>query len=255
VFDLSGRVALVTGAGRGVGRGVARALASQGAAVAVNDVYDDRAAETVALIAEAGGRAFAATFDVTDLEAVRAGIGAAVGALGPVDVLVNNAGIPFEGMATTPFRQMTPEQWRSYVDLNLYGVIHCASTVLDGMCERGFGRIVIISSGAAIQGLPIGITMYGAGKAGALGWMRHAALEVARDGVTINALALGLMDTVLDGRERDESVIGALSKGIPIGRLGSPADVGAACVWLASDEASWITGQTIGLDGGSTSRP
>jgi NAD(P)-dependent dehydrogenase (short-subunit alcohol dehydrogenase family) len=245
VFDLSGKVALVTGAGQHVGAGIASLLASRGAAVAVNDLFEDRARDSAERIAEAGGKAAALAFDVTDRAAVAEGVARAERALGPVDVLVNNAGVPV-GMGVTQFRDMDPEEWRRYVDLNLYGVVHCTRAVIDGMCERGWGRIVTISSEAGRTGIPIGVSLYGAGKGGGLAFMRHLALEVARFGVTANSLTLGLMD-----HAGDEAFTSAIAKTIPLGRCGNAADVGAAVVWLASDEAGWVTGQTIGVNGGS----
>lgn len=245
MFDLTGRVALVTGAGQNVGAGIARALAERGAAVAVNDLVDERAAEVAEAIAAGGGRAVAAPFDVTDREAVGAGVATLASALGPVDVLVNNAGVP-PGMGLQPFREMDPAQWSRYVDLNLYGVLHCTQAVLAGMCERRFGRVLTISSGAGQTGLPIGVSLYGAAKAGAIGFARHLAMEVARQGVTVNTLALGLMDNA-----GDADAVKALAATVPVGRLGTPRDVGAAVVFLASDEAGWITGQTLGVNGGS----
>ena len=244
MFDLSGRVALVTGAGQNQGAGIARALASRGAAVAVNDVVGERA-EAVTKEIAGGGRALAAPFDVTDLAAVTAGVARIERELGPVDVLVNNAGVP-EGMGVAQFRQMDPGLWRRYVDLNLYGVVNCCKAVIDGMCARRFGRVITISSGAGQTGLALGVSLYAAGKGGAIAFMRHLALETARFGVTANTLALGLMSNA-GGAE----VVAALEKTVPVGRLGSPEDVGAACVYLASNEAGWMTGQTIGLNGGN----
>jgi 3-oxoacyl-[acyl-carrier protein] reductase len=165
VFDLTGRVALVTGAGQGVGAGVARVLASRGAAVAVNDLVEERAGAVADAIRDAGGRAQVAAFDVTDGAAVALAVGRVGSSLGAIDVLVNNAGVP-AGMGLTRFREMSPDEWSRYVDLNLYGVLHCTRAVLDGMCERGFGRVVTISSGAGQVGLPIGVSLYGAGKGG-----------------------------------------------------------------------------------------
>ena len=245
MFDLSGRVALVTGAGQNQGAGIARVLAAQGAAVIVNDLHEERAVQTVSQIEATGGRSFAAAFDVTDQEAVRAGFARASDEFGPVDILVNNAGVP-EGMALTRFRETPPEQWARYVDLNLYGVLHCTRAVVDGMCQRGFGRIVTISSGAGQVGLSIGVSLYGASKAGAIGFMRHLAMEVARQGVTANTVALGLMASAAGEQTA------SLAAGVPAGRLGTPEDVGATVAFLASEEAGWLTGQTLGLNGGST---
>lgn len=245
MFDLTGKVALVTGAGRGIGAGIAGMLARRGAALAVNDLQRERAIEAVEGILANGGRAVAVPFDVTDAAAAAAGIEDARKALGPIDVLVNNAGIP-DGMSPARFRDMSPKEWDRYIDLNLYGVLHCTRAVIDGMCERRWGRVITISSIAGQQGANIGVSLYGAGKGAAVSFMRHLALEVARCGVTVNALALGLMNNVPDSGLKAQ-----LAGTIPVGRLGSPEDVGAAVVFLASDEASWITGQTIGVNGGS----
>jgi len=243
MFELEGRVALVTGAGQGVGRGIAQVLARQGATVAVNDLELERADATAALIAEAGGKAAVGAFDVGDIAAVTEGVAALEAELGPLDILVNNAGIP-PSMTTVQFRDMHPDAWRPYIDVNLYGVMNCVKATVDGMCERGWGRIVTISSGAGTSGLNIGISAYAAGKGGALSFMRHLAMEVAQYGVTANTLALGLM-----GRG-DGTPMPELARRVPLGRLGTGEDVGAAVAWLAA-EGEWVTGQTIGLNGGS----
>ncbi len=252
MFDLHGRVALVTGAGQGVGAGVARSLASAGAHVAINDLIEDRANAVADAIRSSGGDAIACPFDVTDAASVHAAVEGIAATIGSVDVLVNNAGVP-TGMGLTPFRSMDPTTWARYIDLNLYGVLHCTSAVIDAMCTRRFGRIITISSGAGTTGLGIGVSLYAAGKGAAISFMRHLALECASDGVTANTLALGLMgvDLPLGGEPVNDAVTTKLAKTIPIGRLGRPADVGSACVFLASDEAAWITGQTIGVNGGA----
>lgn len=246
IFDLTGRVALVTGAGQNVGAGIARLLAGQGAAVAVNDLAADRAQVTVDAIEAAGGRAVAAPFDVTDLDAVTAGVEAAAEALGPIDILVNNAGNGgAAGLRLAPFRDMSPAEWEAPIRVNLYGVLHCAKAVIDGMCDRGWGRVITISSGAGTGGVKIGVSPYSAGKGGGLAFTRTLALEVAGTGVTCNTLALGLMGV------QDPTATEQLARRIPVGRAGTPEDIGAACVWLASDEASWVTAQTIEINGGS----
>jgi NAD(P)-dependent dehydrogenase (short-subunit alcohol dehydrogenase family) len=242
MFDLSKRVALVTGGGQGVGAGIARALARQGARVAVNDLHAGRAENTITTL---GDRAIAVPFDVTEPAAVADGIGRIEAELGPLDILVNNAGIP-EGMGIASFRDMEPAHWQRYVDLNLYGVLNCTKAVVDGMCARRFGRIITISSGAGQIGIRLGISLYGAGKGAAIAFMRHLAIEVARDGVTANTLALGLVSN-----QADTPVTSPLASSVPVGRLGTADEVGAAVVYLASDEAAWMTGQTIGLNGGS----
>ncbi len=238
MFDLSDRVALVTGAGQGVGRGIAAALARQGARVVVNDLVAERAD---AVAADLGGPARAVAFDVTSPAAVAE----AVAAVGPVDILVNTAGIP-AGMRPVQFRAMPRDEWARYVDINLYGSLNCVAAVLDGMCERGWGRIVQISSGAGRTGLKLGISLYGASKSGIEGFIRHLSQEVARTGVTANTVALGLMDNT------SGDATASLARQVPVGRLGSPADVGAAVVYVASEVGAWLTGQTINLNGGQT---
>jgi 3-oxoacyl-[acyl-carrier protein] reductase len=243
VFDLTGRTALVTGAGQNVGAGIASALASRGATVIVNDLRRERAqavAETIE--ARQDGRALVAPFDVTDLDAVRR----AVAELPEIHILVNNAGVGGEHpMAMEPFLTMEPASWDGPIRVNLYGVLHCCHAVVGGMLDRGWGRIITISSGAGTAGTRIGVSPYSAGKGGGLAFTRTLALEVARSGVTANSLALGLMTRA------DEVVDQGIARSIPVGRVGTPDDVGAACVWLASDEASWVTGQTIEINGGS----
>ena len=243
MFDLSGKTAVVTGAGQNVGAGIARALAAQGATVHVNDIVAERAQQTVDQIAAGGGTAAVASFDVTDYDATTD----AMNAIGSVDILVNNAGNGgAEGKGLTQFRDSEPAGWMGAINVNLFGVLHCSRAVINGMCERGFGRVITISSGAGITGLKIGVSPYAAGKGGAIAFMRHLAMENARFGVTANSLALGLM------QPENSGPVDALAKQIPVGRTGTPDDVGYGCVYLASDEASWITGQTIHLDGGAT---
>ena len=250
MFRLAGRTALVTGAGQGVGAGIARALAGAGATVAVNDIDAARAEAVVKEIRDAGGQAHAVAFDVTDGAAVVAAIRGFERQVAPVDILVNNAGNGGAGgFVPTKFRETTPAEWQRFADINLFGVMNCAKAVVDGMCARGFGRIVTIASGAGVTGQSFGISLYGAAKGGAIAFMRHLAMETARDGVTANSVALGLMDPRPSGRELKATANQA--KGIPAGRLGSPEDVGALCLYLASDEAAWFTGQTLQLNGGA----
>jgi NAD(P)-dependent dehydrogenase (short-subunit alcohol dehydrogenase family) len=244
MFDLRGKVALVTGAGRGVGAGIAAALAEAGAAVALNDLVPERSERTAGALAAAGARTLAAPFDVADLAQVERGVAAIEAALGAVDILVNNAGIP-AAMRMLPFRESGPEDWRPYLDVNLFGVLHCVRATIDGMCERRFGRVVTISSGAGQTGLALGLSAYAAGKGGAISFMRHLALETAGSGVTANTLALGLMESAAGAGLPD-----GIARSVPVGRLGSGRDVGAAVVWLAA-EGAWVTGQTIGINGGS----
>jgi NAD(P)-dependent dehydrogenase (short-subunit alcohol dehydrogenase family) len=246
-FDLGGRVALVTGAGQGIGVGIARALGEHGATVLVNDLDPGRAQRVADDLRRAGAAAGAVPFDVTDHEGAGAAIAAAAAEHGPVDVLVNNAGVP-PSMAIGPFRDSEPADWEPLLALNTRGVMTCCRHVLGAMRENGHGRIITISSGAGSQGVGLGVAAYGAGKGGAISFMRNLALEEARSGITANSIALGLMDNV----DLDEGMLTAIARSVPVGRLGSPDDVGALCVYLASDEAAWMTGQTLELNGGSS---
>lgn len=242
MFDLTGRTALVTGAGQNVGEGIARALAAHGAHVAVNDLDAGRAGSVAAAITAGGGDAVSVPFDVTDMDAVAA----AVATIPRVDILVNNAGNGgARPMPVQPFREMDPADWEGPIRVNLYGVLNCTRAVINGMCDAGWGRIVTISSGAGTGGTSIGVSPYAAGKGGGISFMRTLALEVAGQGVTVNTLALGLMGMP------DPTITARIARSIPVGRTGTPEDVAAACVWLVSEEAAWMTGQTVQLNGGS----
>jgi 2-hydroxycyclohexanecarboxyl-CoA dehydrogenase len=246
VKGLQGRVALVTGAGRGMGRAIAERLATEGARVAVTDVDRATAEDTAAAL---GPYATAVHLDVTD----RASVASAVeieSSLGPVDVLVNNAG--WDHMA--PFLETEPELWDRIIDINLKGTFNCAREVLPGMVERRSGRVVNISSDAGRVG-STGEAVYSAAKAGVVGFTKTLAREMARFRITVNVVCPGPTDTpLLDDLlgQGNERLIDALRRAIPLGRLGQPADVAAAVAFLASDDASFITGQTLSVSGGLT---
>lgn len=249
LFDLSGRVAVVTGAGQGVGAGIARRLAEHGATVAVNDLVAERAEATASAIREAGGTAQAVTADVCDARAVAEGLRQVVGDLGPVDVLVNNAGVPPSGMHFAAFAETAPADWDRYIQLNLYGVMHCARAVLPPMIDRGWGRLVTIVSDAGRFGEP-NMAAYCAAKAGAAGLVRAISREVARFGVTSNAISLGSIEP-----PEPDVTAAARATRYPTKRLGRPDDIAAAVVWLSSEEAGWVTGQTISINGGLNNAP
>jgi NAD(P)-dependent dehydrogenase (short-subunit alcohol dehydrogenase family) len=247
MFRLDGKVALVTGAGSGLGVGIVTALARQGASVIVNDLDPAKAEATAVFLREGQGRAIAAPFDVTDRAAADAAIAKASGELGPIDILVNNAGnAGGHQFHQLPFAQMPPENWDRFIDVNLVGVLNCTHAVVGGMEQRGWGRVITISSTAGRVGASINVSIYGAAKAGAAHFMRHLSQEVAAKGVTANVISLGFMNTV--GEEFAKAIIPT----IPTKRCGTGEDVGAAVVYLASQEASWVTGATLVVDGGST---
>lgn len=240
------RTALITGAGQGVGQGIAEYLARSGYRVLVNDIDANRAAAVTAAIAEAGGEAIAAPFDITVTESSLAAIKALEAETGAIDILVNNAGNAGAGpMPQMFFKDMPPSEWEKYIAVNLYGVLNCTKAVIGGMCERGWGRVIVISSEAGRTGLDIGVSLYGAAKAGGAHFIRHLAREVGPQGVTANVVSLGLMDNV------PEEFAGKLIKTIPARRLGTAQDAASAVAYLASDEAAWVTGQTLAVNGGS----
>ncbi|NOR00842.1 SDR family oxidoreductase [Mycolicibacterium fortuitum] len=250
-FDLSGRRVLITGAGQGVGRGLAEAFAAAGAAVLVNDLRAARAEAVADELRAAGGDALAVPFDVTD----HAAVAEAVEQAGPVDVLVNNAGnAGAEGFASRmPFADTTAADWEPFLQVNLYGVLHCTRAVLPAMVQRQWGRVVTIVSDAGRTGDPGG-AVYAAAKAGAAGLTRSIALENGRYGITANNVALGTMRTPLTeplwAEMADSPQAKAILSRYPIRRPGLPEDVAYLAVLLASDHGSWITGQTLPVNGG-----
>jgi NAD(P)-dependent dehydrogenase (short-subunit alcohol dehydrogenase family) len=245
LFDLGGTVSLVTGAGRGAGRGIARLLARQGSAVAVNDIVPAAAESVAEEIRQAGGRATAQVFDVTDPEAVTNGVAATADKLGAVDILVNNAGNGGAApLARKPFLELTLDAWSQAAAVNQFGVVHCARAVLPAMQARNWGRIVTISSGMAVHSSTIGFSHYGAAKAASLSLMRHIAAEFGPHNITANAIVLGLIS------EADDPGFNALTARLPVRRRGTPEDVAALCAFLASREAGWLTAQSIHLNGG-----
>jgi NAD(P)-dependent dehydrogenase (short-subunit alcohol dehydrogenase family) len=249
-IDLAGRTALVTGAGQGVGAGVAVMLAAAGARVAVNDLVAERAEAQASSLRDAGGDAVAVPFDVTDFEAVNS----AVARLGRIDIVVNNAGNAggdtWPGMV--PFAETDPADWERFVRVNLYGVMNATRAVLPAMIKGGWGRVVTIVSDAARVGEPK-LAVYAAAKAGAAGLTRSIATEVGRYGITANNIALGTMRTPLTEESwagLDEREIATRLTGYAVRRPGLPDDVAGLVGYLVGASASWITGQTIPLNGG-----
>jgi 3-oxoacyl-[acyl-carrier protein] reductase len=242
-LDFSGRVAIVTGASRGIGKAIALALAGSGAAV-VAVARGDQAQATADDITAGGGRAMGRSLDVGDGAAVDALVKEAVAAFGKVDILVNNAGITRDQLLL----RMKRDDWDAVLHTNLTGAFVCSQAAIKVMVRQRYGRIVNISSVVGQTG-NAGQANYAASKAGLIGFTKSLAREVASRNITANVVAPGFIDTDMT-RALDEKQVQALRERIPLARLGSVADVAAAVVFLVSDAGSYITGETLNVNGG-----
>jgi NAD(P)-dependent dehydrogenase (short-subunit alcohol dehydrogenase family) len=247
-MQLTGKVALVTGAQQGIGRAMAREFAAAGADVAINCLDDEGAAQGVAdEVRTCGRRALLVQADVSRLEQAQALVSAAQKELGPIDVLINNAGV----FPRVPFLEMTEQNWDQVLDVNLKGSCFCAQYVIKAMvAAKRQGSIINIASGAALRGSPRGVH-YAASKGGVLSLTRAMALERAPYRIRVNAIAPGLTDTAQPRYGSSEAEIAEMARSIPLGRMAQPDEIARAAVFLASDNAGFITGQTLHVNGGS----
>ena len=247
-MQLVGKVALVTGAQQGIGRAIAVEFAAAGADIAVNWLDDEGAAERVAAeIRRHGRRAMPIKADVARLEQVRSMVSAAEDVLGPIDVLVNNAGV----FPRISFLEMTESDWDYVLDVNLKGSCFCAQAVAKSMVSAGRpGAIVNLTSGAAFRSSPRG-AHYVASKGGVLSMTRAMALELAPFRIRVNAIAPGLTDTAQPRYGSSEAELAEAARAIPLGRMARPAEIARAAVFLASDDAGFVTGQALHVNGGS----
>lgn len=247
---LSGKTAIVTGAGSGIGRAIALRLAAEGCTVGVFDINAQGAGDTVAAIEAAGGKAHAAACDITDYGAVTAAVAGFEAAAGATDVLVNNAGWD----TPMPFLKTDEAFWKKVVSINYFGPLHMTHAVAQGMAERKRGRIVNIASDAGRVGSS-GEVVYSGCKGATIAFAKALARELARSQVTINNVCPGptdtpAMDAFVGTGEQGQKIRDAMVRGVPLGRIGVPDDYPGIVAFLASDDAAFITGQTISVSGG-----
>ncbi len=241
MFNLTGRFALVTGASGGIGGSIAKALSDAGAKVALSGTRLEALEKTAA---EIGGSPVILPCNLADPAATTALVGQAEEALGGLDILISNAGLTKDGL----LMRMKEEDWDTVLDVNLGAYFRLAKAAMRGMMKRRHGRIIGITSVVGVTG-NAGQTNYAASKAGMIGFSKSLAQEVASRNITVNCIAPGFIATPMTDVLKDEQKE-ALLKGIPAGRLGTGADIGAAALYLASDESAYVTGQTLHVNGG-----
>jgi 2-hydroxycyclohexanecarboxyl-CoA dehydrogenase len=256
-LGIKDRVALVTGAGRGIGRQICLTLGQEGAKVAVNDVFQERADAVAEEIRQVGGQALGVVADVTNLEAVTAMVSRIADEWGAVDILVNNAGLPVsegsQDAAAGPFFSRSDRaQWDRTMGLITYGALNCSRAVIEGMSERCWGRIISIISDAGRVGEPR-LVAYSLAKAGVVGFSKALAKEMGRYCVTVNCVSPGTTETDATAewiQEQGERIMRQYPLAKGLNRLGQPADIADAVAFLASQRAEWITGQVLSVNGG-----
>jgi len=249
VMEAIGRVAVVTGAASGMGLAIARHLAARGHRVGLMDLHEDAALQAAENLRETGATAIAVKADVTDRRAVDAALEKVRAQLGPVEIMVTAAGLDtFE-----PFTGITIESWERTIAVNLTGTFHCLQAAVPDMLAARWGRMVTISSSSAQSGA-VRMAHYVASKGGVIGLTRALALELAPHGITVNTIPPGMIDTPMLRRAETGGDVGKIEKVaarmIPVGRAGTPEDIAAVCGFLCSEEAAYVTGQVIGVNGG-----
>ncbi len=252
MFDLAGKVAIVTGGARGIGRGISLALAKQGASVAIIDIRTEQAEATVAEIKKLGRQAVALKCDVTSNQEVNQAAKKVLDTYGRIDILVNNVGWD----KIVLFNETTPEIWDKRIDINYKSVLNWTKAVIGFMMQNNTGRIINIGSDAG-RGGSMGEAVYSGCKGAVIAFTKTMARELARNKVTVNCVCPGPTDTPLMEEHKNDSpvtakILESMAKVIPLGRIGKPEDLGAAVAFFASDEAGFITGQTVSVSGGLT---
>jgi 2-hydroxycyclohexanecarboxyl-CoA dehydrogenase len=249
VDRLTGKVAIVTGAANGIGRAIAIRLADEGAKVALADIQFDSAEQAAAAIRRGGGVAIAVALDVTKLDEAIAAADRVESELGPIDIMVNNAGWDVVG----PFVESAPDVWDKVIAINFRGVLNCCKAVAPRMQSRGAGKIVSISSDAARVGSS-GEAVYAGCKAAIIGFSKTLARELAANHINVNVVCPGPTDTALlkNAMAGREKVLESMARGIPFRRLGQPADLAGAVAFFASADSDFVTGQVLSVSGGLT---
>jgi 3-oxoacyl-[acyl-carrier protein] reductase len=243
---LENKVAVITGGADGLGRAAAQKFSAEGATVIIWDMNEEKGLLTVSEIEAAGGKAGFEKVNTASFTQVEAATKNATDKFGRIDILINNAGITRDAS----IKKMTPDMWQQVIDVNLTGVFNCAKCISAVMVENGFGRIINTSSVVALYG-NFGQTNYVATKAGVIGLTKTLARELGRKGITVNAVAPGFIATEMV-KKMPENVLKSMEEKVPVGRLGAPDEIASAYLFLASDEAAYINGATLSVDGGIT---
>lgn len=244
MYNFKDKVAIITGGADGIGKAAAQRFAREGASVAIWDFNEEKGKQTAAAIEASGGKAFFFKVNTADFEMVKDAAAQTHAIAGRIDVLINNAGITRD----STLKKMSPDQWQQVIDVNLTGVFNCTKVVAEYMLGQGSGRIINTSSVVALYG-NFGQTNYVAAKAGLIGMTKTLAKELGRKGITVNAVAPGFIATEMVAA-MPENVLSSMREKTPLGRLGKPEEIAAAYAFLASDEAAFINGAVLSVDGG-----